>query len=222
MKINDIKNSWHTGIQQGDQSVWGRRGAQKRACTNGPFSTRLTSPTVHAHVLNALNIVLRDTKSRYRRFAVSLHSLVATFSSWSSGMQQTAALTKRLRFQLEANFESTRSIAAFFPVVMSMMMSMAINLIGSSAGRSPLTQNLCQIEWETSSVTLLALSHVVHGLPDPHGGHDGGRRLLFGQVPLPELLVPGLWTTFSFLLLSIHFLLSYDEFAKFLQNVSNF
>ena len=33
------------------------------------------------------------------------------------------------------------------------------------------------------------MSHVVLGCPEPHGG---GRRLLFGQVPLPELLlVPG-------------------------------
>ena len=36
--------------------------------------------------------------------------------------------------------------------------------------------------------TPLAVSHVVQGLPDVHGG---GWRLLLGQVPLPELLVPG-------------------------------
>ena len=113
-------------------------------------------------------------------------------------------------------------IAAVFSVVMSMMKSMAINLISDSAGRSPLTQNLHQIELETSSMTLIAVSLKVHGLHYPDGGHGGGRRLLFGQVPLPELLVPGLWTTFSFLLLSIHFVLSYDEFAKLLRKISNF
>ena len=115
-----------------------------------------------------------------------------------------------------------RLIAAVFSVVMSMMKSMAINLIGDSAGRLPLAQNLHQIESEMSRIALLSVSLAVHGLPYPDGGHGGGRRLLFGQVPLPELLVPGLWTTFSFLLLSIHFVLSYDEFAKFLRNVSNF
>ena len=132
------------------------------------------------------------------------------------------AATSRLRFQFDANFLSMRLIAAVFSVVMSMMKSMAINLIGDSAGRSPLTQNLRQIESETSSMTLIAVSLAVHGLPYPDGGHGGGRRLLFGQVPLPELLVPGLWTTFSFLLLSIHFVLSYDEFAKLIRKISNF
>ena len=39
------------------------------------------------------------------------------------------------------------------------------------------------VDCDTKSV-----SHVVHGLPDPHGE---GRRLLFGQVPLPALLVLG-------------------------------
>ena len=130
-------------------------------------------------------------------------------------MQPTVAATSRLRFQFDANFLSMRLIAAVFSVVMSMMKSMAINLIGDSAGRSPL------IESETSSMTLIGVSLAVHGLPYPDGGHGGGRRLLFGQVPLPELLVLGLWTT-SFLLLSIHFVLSYDEFAKLLRKICNF
>ena len=106
-------------------------------------------------------------------------------------MQPTVAATSRLRFQFDANFLSMRLIAAVFSVVMSMMKSMAINLISDSAGRSPLTQNLDQIESETSSMTLIAVSLKVHGLHYPDGGHGGGRRLLFGQVPLPELLVPG-------------------------------
>ena len=58
-----------------------------------------------------------------------------------------------------------RLIAAVFSVVMSMMKSMAINLIGDSAGRVPLTQNLHQIESETSSMALLSVSLAVHGLP---------------------------------------------------------
>ena len=48
-----------------------------------------------------------------------------------------------------------------------------------------------QIELETSSLTLSCgrqWLQVVLGLPDVH---EGGWRLLFGQVLLPELLVPG-------------------------------
>ena len=44
-----------------------------------------------------------------------------------------------------------------------------------------------------AAVQPLAVSDVVQDLPDPHGG---SRRLLFGQVPLPEFLVPGPVHTF--------------------------
>ena len=79
-----------------------------------------------------------------------------------------------------------------------------VSIVAAEA-RVSLTQNMRQIQYETSSAatgTPLAVSRVVHGLPDPNGE---GRRLLFGQVPLPELLVPGprLYPTCSQLFLGV-------------------